>query len=259
MRKSLNEFLDVFLNFEFWVTLAWNDVKARYRRTILGPLWLVIATGISITCIGVVWSFVFKKDVSVYFPKLAVSMVSWMFISTMISESTHTFIFSRKIITNLPINVFLFPLKLVTRNLIAYFHNLIIVFLVFLFFQKPIGLEILYIIPGLFILIINFIMISFVVGLLSARYRDLPQVISAVMSFMIFLTPVMWDPSMLGEYANYVYLNPLASFLSIIRDPLLSMEPPRIAVLLVLCCTFVNAIVAHFFVSRYKYKIPFWV
>ena len=37
-------------------------------------------------------------------------------------------------------------------------------------------------------------------------------------SAMLF-TPILWDKQMLGEYENFVYLNPLTSFIESIREP----------------------------------------
>jgi hypothetical protein len=35
-----------------WVTLAWNDILHRYRRSALGPLWLTASMAISIIAIA---------------------------------------------------------------------------------------------------------------------------------------------------------------------------------------------------------------
>ncbi|MEO9220629.1 MAG: ABC transporter permease, partial [Mycobacteriaceae bacterium] len=30
---------------ELWAHLGWQDIKQRYRRSFLGPIWITIATG----------------------------------------------------------------------------------------------------------------------------------------------------------------------------------------------------------------------
>ena len=32
-------------NVELWSTLAWYDVVLRYRRSVLGPLWITLSMG----------------------------------------------------------------------------------------------------------------------------------------------------------------------------------------------------------------------
>ena len=44
------------------------------------------------------------------------------------------------------------------------------------------------------------------------------------MAPMLLLTPVLWKPEMLGEYASLVYYNPFTYFIGIIRNDLIGLE-----------------------------------
>ena len=48
---------------EFWGTLGWNDIKQKYRRSVIGPFWLTITQAIMVGSIGVLYSFLFKVPV----------------------------------------------------------------------------------------------------------------------------------------------------------------------------------------------------
>jgi lipopolysaccharide transport system permease protein len=59
-------------------------------------------------------------------------------------------------------------------------------------------------------------------GAIAARFRDVPMIIASIMQISFFITPVMWRPDQLTERAQWlVHLNPLASYLEILRQPLL--------------------------------------
>ena len=34
---------------ELWLQLGWQDIKQRYRRSTLGPLWITVATGVTVS------------------------------------------------------------------------------------------------------------------------------------------------------------------------------------------------------------------
>ena len=41
---------------ELWLSLGWQDIKQRYRRSTLGPLWITIATGVMAVALGFLYS-----------------------------------------------------------------------------------------------------------------------------------------------------------------------------------------------------------
>ncbi|WZB62546.1 hypothetical protein WJ970_03120 [Achromobacter xylosoxidans] len=58
-------------------TLGWQDVRQRYRRSMLGPFWLTISMGVMIGTIGLVFGQIFKAPTEEYLPFLAVGLILW--------------------------------------------------------------------------------------------------------------------------------------------------------------------------------------
>ena len=42
-----------------WITLGWNDIALRYRRSVLGPLWMTLSMGILVISLGFIYSQIF--------------------------------------------------------------------------------------------------------------------------------------------------------------------------------------------------------
>ncbi len=61
-------------------TLAWLDIKLRYRGSLLGPFWLTLSTGVMVGSMGVIYSTLFKMNLHDYLPFLALSLVLWNFL-----------------------------------------------------------------------------------------------------------------------------------------------------------------------------------
>ena len=53
------------------------DVSLKYRRTILGNIWVVLTYLITISIISFVWSFVLSASMSEYFPKLFIGFTTF--------------------------------------------------------------------------------------------------------------------------------------------------------------------------------------
>src|SRR5690606_38293826 len=86
--------------------LGWQDVRQRYRRSVLGPFWLTISMGIMIFTIGVVFGHIFKTPMQEFLPFLAIGLILWGFISSVITEGCMGFIAAEGIIKQLPIPLF---------------------------------------------------------------------------------------------------------------------------------------------------------
>src|SRR5689334_17341702 len=62
-----------------WTTLGWNDIRQRYRRSVLGPFWITISMAVFITLLGVIYSHIFKIELQTYLPYLALGYIIWGF------------------------------------------------------------------------------------------------------------------------------------------------------------------------------------
>ncbi len=57
-----------------WSLLGWQEVRQRYRRSILGPFWLTLSTGAMVAAMGPLYGRLLNQDVASYFPYLAISL-----------------------------------------------------------------------------------------------------------------------------------------------------------------------------------------
>src|SRR3954468_8139946 len=74
-----------------WTMLGWNDIKQRYRRSVLGPFWITLSVGIFILVLGIIYSRIFKVEIATYMPFLALGYVLWGFISQTVIESCNAY------------------------------------------------------------------------------------------------------------------------------------------------------------------------
>jgi lipopolysaccharide transport system permease protein len=241
--------------------LGWQDIRQKYRRSALGPFWITISMGVIIAAIGFVFGQIFKAPMGEFLPFLAIGLILWNFILSSVSEGCNGFIGAEGIIKQLPIPLFVHILRLMWRNILILFHNLIIFPLVLLLVGKPLNLIALIGIIGFLVLVINLLWAVLILAVLSARYRDLPQLIASIMQVAFYLTPIVWMPALLPERAAILVLNlnPFYHLLEIVRAPLLGTMPSLLNWGVSVALAFCGWLVAILFYGRYKNRIPYWL
>jgi ABC-type polysaccharide/polyol phosphate export permease len=117
--------------------------------------------------------------------------------------------------------MFTFVWRTVFRNAINLAHNLVIIVGVLIYFGYWRTMNVPVALIGLALLFLNAAWAGMLAGIASARFRDIPQIVISVMQFAIFMTPVFWPPSQLGNNRVFLDVNPFYHMLEAVRTPLM--------------------------------------
>ena len=238
---------------------AYSDLKARYRRSLLGPLWLVIGTTVGVAGLGLLWSILLKQDRHLFIPSLTVGLVTWQLISGTVIESSRTFVTNASLIRNVSIPFGFYPTQLVMRQLVNFAHNAMVIFVVLIIYPPNISIAQWLIIPGLLLLIGNLLWIAFLFGMMGARFRDLEPLISTFMPLMFFLSPVIYRPDQLGFKSALVWANPFSYLIAIIRDPIQGIVPEIFVYQGATLMLLVGWVFTFVLLQKKYQRIAFWV
>lgn len=226
-RLAIRDLVDGARAWPLWTLLGTNDIRLRYKRSRFGQFWITLSMGVFIGGIGLVYSSLFSQPVQDYIPYLAVNITVWTLISGAISESTTIFPQSSVFLRQEAVPKTVFILRLIVRHLLIFAHNLAIVPVAFLLFLYPPSILIAVALPGLLMLLLVLFLATLMIGLLSTRYRDLPQIIQNGLQLLFFVTPVMWRADQItGGRQAFLGLNPFASFMAVVAEPILGRVPP---------------------------------
>lgn len=240
--------------------LAWVDIKLRYRGSVLGPFWLTLSTAIMIGAMGVIYATLFHVEMRSYFPFLALSLILWSFLSTLVSEACTSYTAVETVIRGVRLPFIVHALRVVLRNLLVLGHNVIVIVAVYLIFRIWPGTTGLLILPGLVLWAIDAIAITLLLGALCARFRDIPPIVASLMQMAFYVTPVMWQPSLIGPQLRWLLpLNPFDSLLEVIRDPLLGEAPSWQIWTSAVVATAFLAVLGGWMFARTRSRIAFWV
>lgn len=202
-----------------------NDIAGRYRGSVLGPFWITLTTAAFVVGIGIVYAELMNVPPQKYVPWMATGIVLWNLISAIITEGSNAYLESAGIIqqTNIPLPVFVW--RVVMRDLVNFAHQIVVIFAVALYFGYFLKINWPLAAFGLALLTINVAWMGFAAAIMSARYRDLQQVIGTVLQLLFFLSPVIWIPSELSSMNSILEANPMYHMLDVVRSPLMGNPP----------------------------------
>jgi lipopolysaccharide transport system permease protein len=259
MSSVTNDLRDSLQRIPFVLHMALSDTRARYKRSVLGPLWLTTGAAIGVVGLGLVWSSLLNQSRSELIPSLTIGLLLWQFISACVTESPAVFVRQAHVIRNIRLPFFIYPFQLLVRHLIGLAHNLIILIVVLLIYPPPISTVMLLSIVGLFLVVANLLWIITLLGMLGARFRDIEQIVQAFMPIVFFLTPVIYKIGHAGLNQSILWLNPFTYFMSIVRDPLFGQVPPTFVYVVVTSMVVCGWTLTIWFFNRRASRIAFWV
>lgn len=256
----LDDFHECFKNSHVWATLSYYDIKTRYRRTVIGPFWLTLGTAITILGMGLVWSSIFGMSIKEFLPYIATGMIVWIFIASILNESCSVFTSQAAIIHNLKTPFFLHVMTMLSRNVIIFFHNMLVVIVVFVLCGQHITYEILWFFPGLVLLLLNSFWVAIFLGIFATRFRDVASIIGNIVTLIMLVTPIMWKPAMLhGNRQIIATLNPFAHMISLVRDPLLGQMPSSESYIIIIGLFVVGFSFSLWLYKKYIHRVVFWM
>jgi lipopolysaccharide transport system permease protein len=246
--------------------LARLDIRNRYRGSVLGPFWMTASMAVMIAGIGLLYSTLFKMTLREYLPWLAVSLLVWTTINQIVTDACTAFTSSEGVIRQVPLPYTVHVLRFVMRNAIMAAHSLpliLVVFVVCAFMpgDTPVlpGMEAVLALPGLALLLLNACAVGMFLGMVCARFRDIPQIVINVMQLFFFLSPVLWKPALLGSLQVFLPLNPFFALMETVRGPLVEGGAPPIIWAAALFYTAAACAIAFVFFVRFRGRIAFWV
>jgi ABC-2 type transport system permease protein len=252
---------------ELWGHLGWQDIRQRYRRSVLGPIWITISMAVTAIALGVLYAGLFGNPLDKQLPYILVGFIVWAFISGCILEGADVFIANEGLIKHLPAPVSVHVYRLVWRQTLLFAHNLIVYAVMLVVFPQTLHWSSLMAFPAFALLAVNGAWVALLFGMASARFRDLNPIIGSLVQLTFFLTPVVWiyddllnspNPTT-AERARIAELNPFLHFIEIIRRPMLGESLVWHSWVIVLVITVVGWVVTLWALRRYRSRVSYWV
>jgi lipopolysaccharide transport system permease protein len=214
---------------ELFYILSWRDIKVRYKQTVLGAAWSIIRPLLTTIIFTIVFSKIAKLDNpgnAPYALMVFAGMLPWQFFSNALSESSNSLIGNANLITKVYFPRLIIPASSVITSLVDFAISFLILIVMMFWYHYIPSWHIVF----LPVFIILAFLCAFGVGLyltaVNVKYRDFRYIIPFIIQFGLYITPVGFSSSVIGEKWKSIYaLNPLVGIIDgfrwcILGDPM---------------------------------------
>lgn len=256
---AVRDFANGFTRVHAWALLAWDDVRGRYRRTMLGPLWLTLSHALFVIGLALSFSIILDQPLDEYFVYLAAGMTVWIFIANSLNEGPTIFQRGQNLLYSydLPASIHIF--RAVLGQSITFAHHMLVYLGALIFVSNVTNLNTLWAIPAMAVLLIAAAGWSTILALLGARFRDLAPAVTAVTQMMFMLTPIFWERAHLDDAQWFALFNPFYHLIEVLRAPLLGRPPDPLNWAVALSVAAVLSLAGVALYARARRNLSYWL
>ena len=226
VRKIKNLLLETYQNREIVFGLAKNDFKVRYAGSYLGKIWALIQPVVTTLLYWFVFQMGFRAgsvENAPYVLWLMAGLIPWFYLPEAVSGSTNSLIEYSYLVKKVAFHISILPVVKVVSALFIHVFFLGLVMLIFAFYGYYPDLYTVQILYYLVCMVVLVLGVAYIVSALTVFFRDLRQIINIALQIGIWVTPIMWQHTMLSPNLQMIMkLNPVYYIVSGYRDCLIN-------------------------------------
>jgi lipopolysaccharide transport system permease protein len=236
---------------ELLYVLTMRDIKVRYKQTVLGFAWALIQPVTMMVVFSIFFGGLAKMPSDGYpYPVFVyAALLPWTFFANSITNSANSLVGSANLVSKVYFPRLIIPLSSIGSGLVDFAIAGAVLLLLMVYYGVGWTSNLL-IVP---ILVVGTAFTALGVGTLLAAlnvaYRDFRYVVSFLVQFWMFATPVVYPASLVPrEWQWALYLNPMAGVIEGFRSAFLgsAFDVPGMLVSLAIAAILFAAGIAYF-------------
>lgn len=231
---------------EIFIALAFRDIKARYKQSVLGILWVIIQPIVTCLVFTIVFGYFVRVDSGdTPYPVFVFSgLLLWQFFSRNLGEGTGSLVANSAFINKVYFPRMGIPLIGLLASTVDFLLALVVLFVLMIWFGVAFQLQIIF---APLIVLVTFCLSyagALIFAPLNAIYRDVGMAIGYGTQFLMYLSPVIYPVSFLPESYQWLFdFNPVATLLDWMRWALIGTDLPSTRAFIVLSGTVVVVLI----------------
>ncbi len=209
-------FKDVWGHREVFAMLARKDFQTRYKRASLGILWAVAVPVLQ----GVVMAVVFSKVVELdstrgFAATVFVGVLAFSYFAATLTAAVTSIVDGSGLTDKVWFPRVLLVLVPGVANLVSLGVSMVVLLVALPFLDVDIALRLVLLVPASALLIAFTLSLSLVVAALHVYYRDVKFLVQAALLLWIYVTPVLFPKSLLGDLGPWLDANPMTGIVTL--------------------------------------------
>jgi len=209
-----------------------KELRARYKYTVFGFLWMILNPILQMLVIGFIFTFFMKEPIQHYYFYLFIGLLAWNFFSLSLTKATPSIVNERSLIKKARFPRSVIPLSIILSNVIHMSIALLFYIAAVLFLGTSFWLRLPHVFAGIFLLTIFTTGLSLLTSALDVRFRDVNFFVQAALIIWFYATPIVYVITVVPYKFIWLWrLNPLTSAVQLLHYGFLKAPPPGIAML----------------------------
>lgn len=253
--KKILHFLDLLF------VMSKNEIKSKYKNSILGILWIILNPIIQMGIIGIVFGRFIDLSYDNYFLYIYTGLLPWNYLSQTLSRATTSIVDARNLIKKAKFSQETIPLSIVGANFFNLCLSSLLLIVYLIFIGKFNSIRFLLFFPAVLWLFLIVSGISLLTAALHTKYRDVNFMIQALIIVWFYATPVIYTFQMVPqEWIPIFSFNPIIYPLELYRASFASFFLPSTSLFVAnLILLFVIVSLGIFVFRKMKKTFSDWV
>src|SRR6266849_1332788 len=213
--------------------LVWRELIAKYKQSVMGILWAILMPALIVTA-GIVVKFAFasasgEKLAATDIATVAVKAVPWAFFVASLRFATNSLVANRELVTKVYLPRQIFPVASVLSQFVDFGIATVVLAVMLTVLRVGVSVQLVWVLPLVCLLLLLCIGLAILLSAASLFFRDVKYIVEAVITFAIFFTPVFYDVTLFGRWADLLMLNPVAPILEGLSAAVVYHRAPPLA------------------------------
>jgi lipopolysaccharide transport system permease protein len=217
-RTIINEFLN---SRELIWRLILRDIAARYRQSMFGYLWAVLPSIVTVIVFAALTQSQTIPVAETALPYVAYALWSisvWQLFAGCLSVCTNSLVSAGSLVSKVNFPKETLVIAAIGHPLLDFMIRLVLVAFVFIWYGVPFKAQMIFVPFILLPAILLAIGLSFVLSIINLVLRDIGSILGVILTFGMFLTPVLYPPPTTWPSSLINILNPLSPVLIASQD-----------------------------------------
>lgn len=234
--KAVQELIEIYQSRKLLWLMVVNQFTVRYRRSIMGMLWIFLQPLLYTFTLTIALGTVFRNNIINYPVYVVVGMLVWQYFNQATITGIDTAVASRELSSRIYLPRSIHVLAAIGSSLVNYLLGFIpIGFLLMVFHYQPVMPWLL--LPVAILLMTIFIVgVTLLIGTAAIYMGDVAPIYGALLQITFFITPVVFPRQAISaKYSFLLYLNPVGHYVSFFRDILYTGSWPSLSSWVIVC------------------------
>ena len=214
------------------VEMAIRDIKIRYKRSVLGVFWTMLAPLLNMVALTLVFSALLKAQIRSYPVYYLAGSLFWTFFSQTTSNAASQTRDANEMAKRIYIPRSVFVASAVAVGLVNLALATVPMLLLLLVMRFPLHATWLFLPVGVLLLSLFSAGVSLVLFTVASRFSDVREMYLVFVQTWFFLTPIVYHPSIIpARFRLVLWLNPMYYLIQTSRRPIYDGVIPSPALL----------------------------